>query len=73
MRVGDRVRFIGDSSNYIVSAQRNLRRIGFVIQTEQTPSYRIREGQVRVRWVPKTSRGIPETYTHNIADLELIE
>lgn len=66
--------YVGDLNSYTVAGKRILlRRIGKVVQVESTVGWKLSPGTVRVQWIPKTKRGYPETYTHKVEELELIE
>jgi hypothetical protein len=72
MNKGNKVKFVGDFSGYTIAGQTILRRTGEVIQSESTIGWSLAPGTVRVRWIPKTRRGWPETFTHKINELEIV-
>lgn len=69
MKVGDRVRFVGDFNQYTAAGQRVLRRCGEIFQAESTVGWPLSAGSIRVRWIPKTKRGYPEIYTHKLSEI----
>lgn len=71
MKAGDKVRFIGDKSRYLVSFQSTLNRVGEIVPLPWGD--RERPGRVHVRWIPKSKkRGVNEYSKHDISELELI-